>query len=61
MLATIDRVRFFRGGVRTQQRDRLFQRPTPTPERNKAGVPSSGLRPGEDHAACYIGRRFGIG
>ena len=48
---------FFRG-VRTQQCNHQFLRPTPN---TKTGAPLPGLRPDVDHAPLYCVRRFSLG
>jgi hypothetical protein len=50
----------FSRGVHTQQGNRHFPRPTPTPQHERTGVPMAGLRPQEDHAPRYRGRRFSL-
>jgi hypothetical protein len=53
--------RIFRGGVHTQQCNRPFLRPTPTPQHKRTGALAVGLRPVEDDAPRYRERRFILG
>jgi hypothetical protein len=53
--------RIFPGGVHTQQGNRPFLRPTPTPQHKRTVAPPMGLRPEQDHQPRYRGGRFTLG
>jgi hypothetical protein len=53
--------RGFFGGCKVGESATYFSRATPTPLRNRIGVPAMGLRSEEDHQPRYRGRGFSLG